>query len=311
MVASLHGAYPMRVNLIHNPGAGEEDHGPRELIAAIERAGHRVDHASTDDPDWRDGLEGPADLVVAAGGDGTVRTVFIAMAKHGCRTPVTVLPLGSANNVARVLGLAGRDAGELAREWERARPRRYAVGELRTPHGPLQCVESAGGGVFGAVLERAAQESEPTGERKRLRGLELLAEAVAAAPAVHWQLELDGRDLSGDYIAVEALNGREFGPNLALAPAARAGDGLIDLVLVGPGERAALAALVAAHEGSGGDAAPAPPTVRGRRLLLRAPRGEPFHVDDDLHAAPSGELSYDRLAVEVLIPPPARPVDRR
>src|SRR5690606_5996507 len=45
------------------------------------------------------------DLVVAGGGDGTVTAVAQGVFRSGADTPVAVLPLGTGNGLARVLGI--------------------------------------------------------------------------------------------------------------------------------------------------------------------------------------------------------------
>jgi len=46
-----------------------------------------------------------ADLIIAAGGDGTVRTVLEAVAKASLQTAVAIVPIGTGNLLARSLGL--------------------------------------------------------------------------------------------------------------------------------------------------------------------------------------------------------------
>ncbi|MBX9570691.1 MAG: NAD(+)/NADH kinase [Candidatus Obscuribacterales bacterium] len=46
-----------------------------------------------------------ADLIIAAGGDGTVRTVLEAVTRAGLQTPVAIIPIGTGNLLARSLGL--------------------------------------------------------------------------------------------------------------------------------------------------------------------------------------------------------------
>ncbi|MBI2811387.1 MAG: hypothetical protein EKK48_24305 [Candidatus Melainabacteria bacterium] len=46
-----------------------------------------------------------ADLIIAAGGDGTVRTVLEAVAQARLQTPVAIIPIGTGNLLARSLGL--------------------------------------------------------------------------------------------------------------------------------------------------------------------------------------------------------------
>jgi len=53
-------------------------------------------------------------------------------------------------------------------------------------------------------------------------------------------IRLDGKEMSGDYVLLEAMNVRYVGPNLDLVPRADINDGLLDVVLVGSGERGKL-----------------------------------------------------------------------
>jgi diacylglycerol kinase (ATP) len=80
-------------------------------------------------------------------------------------------------------------------------------------------VESTGGGIFAEVLARAKRtRGDPGAQDKVELGLRLLREVVKEAPSCRWELELDGVDLSGDLLAIEAMNVRETGPNVLLAP---------------------------------------------------------------------------------------------
>jgi diacylglycerol kinase family enzyme len=45
------------------------------------------------------------DLVIAAGGDGTVRTLLAALAQSNSQTPVGIVPMGTGNILARNLGI--------------------------------------------------------------------------------------------------------------------------------------------------------------------------------------------------------------
>src|SRR6185437_16167365 len=66
-----------------------------------------ADRAAADSPALtRLAVEAGADLVVAAGGDGTVRACAEALAGSGI--PLAIVPLGTANLVARALGVPGQ-----------------------------------------------------------------------------------------------------------------------------------------------------------------------------------------------------------
>ena len=61
----------MKITLIHNPtaGSGQET---EDLVRLITDAGHDVHPPVEREDGWEQSLQDPADLVVAAGGDGTV-----------------------------------------------------------------------------------------------------------------------------------------------------------------------------------------------------------------------------------------------
>jgi diacylglycerol kinase family enzyme len=290
------------VTLIHNPGAGGEGDTGDALVARIAEAGHEVRHVSGLREGWEAELDAPADVVAVAGGDGTVAPVVVALRHRG--VPVALIPEGSANNVARTLGVG--DAAPPPAAWPRAPRRRLDVARAAAGGREGCFVESAGGGVLADVLHRAAADPRDPGGAGSLRqGRHLLRRAAAAAPVARWGVTVDGRDLSGPYVAVEAMNIRESGPRLSLAPSADPGDGLLDLVLVAPDARGALAAL------AGGDGAPQAPlaAIRARRIALRVPPGVPLHLDDDPWDPPRArdgwaavELEGGAGGVEVLVP---------
>jgi hypothetical protein len=113
----------VRVVLIHDPSAGDEDHPAPDLVRRIEDGGHEVVADVAGRKALRDALGAPCDLVVAAGGDGTVNAAAQVLAGTG--VPLTVIPLGTANNIAATLGCAG-DAAELIAGWERGALHRAA-----------------------------------------------------------------------------------------------------------------------------------------------------------------------------------------
>jgi diacylglycerol kinase (ATP) len=92
----------MRITLMHNPKAGDAEHGSKQLMAALAEAGHHATYQSTKDRGFKKALKQPTDLVLAAGGDGTTAKVAYRLVDSGIS--LSVLPLGTANNLARALG---------------------------------------------------------------------------------------------------------------------------------------------------------------------------------------------------------------
>src|SRR5512134_1926658 len=95
----------MRALLVHNPSAGSGRPTGEELLAALDRAGFSATYCSTKNGDLEEALAQPADIVIVAGGDGTVAK--IARTLNDRKTLVAILPFGTANNIARCLGISG------------------------------------------------------------------------------------------------------------------------------------------------------------------------------------------------------------
>ena len=70
----------MRVTLILNPGAGKGATSPAELERVIRAAGHEVEVRETKKKRIAKALRDPGELVVVAGGDGTVGRAMKALA---------------------------------------------------------------------------------------------------------------------------------------------------------------------------------------------------------------------------------------
>ena len=222
----------MKISLVHNPTAGGGQDAD-EAVALLTEAGHKVRHRSTKGR-WKVLLQDPGDLLVAAGGDGTVRKVALAAAE--VEVPFAILPIGTANNIAKTLGLMG-DARTLVESWsaqlEQGTP--FDFGEVNGKW----FVESVGGGPIPELIARSDEiEADATLlGRETDRALHLFRELVADAPDDAWRVCLDGADISGEFLAVEVVNIRFVGPNIPIAPKADPTDGLLDVVLIGEAER--------------------------------------------------------------------------
>lgn len=294
----------MRITLIHNPGAGKQGDGDADrLVGLLEAAGHHVRYQSAKEKGWKRRLRSPADLVVVAGGDGTVARVTRRMAGRGI--PVALLPSGTANNIARALGQLERSFEELVRGWEGARRVKVDLGTARGPWGERYFVEGLGLGLFARLLSRS-ERKQP--KRKTVEhGLRRLKEVAARCEAVELAATLDGEDISGRYVMLEALNLPYVGPNLFLAPDSQPGDGQFDVVLVTEAERARLLEYLDKWQDNRERLAVLP-TRKGRRLQIEW-TGFELHIDDKLHPKKGAdeiaglvEARIDGDTVELLVP---------
>jgi diacylglycerol kinase (ATP) len=282
----------MRVTLLHNPTAGAGSPSGAELMAWLADSGYEPAYQSTQSPGFARALDQPGDLVVVAGGDGTVATIIRLLA--GRETPVGVVPLGTANNIAWSLGLPLEPAAAVA-ALPAAAPRPLDVAMVRAPWGGSRFVESAGLGLFASVLRDAKRDEACSARDAGARDLasdrgERMRRVLERERAMFRRVAIDGEDRSGQYLFVAAFNIPFIGPRLPLAPEADPGDGLLDVLLVGEDDRRRLETFLDTI----GDEVTAPfpiPTLRCRHLRMD---WDPTagHLDD----GPWPELPDDRAA---------------
>jgi diacylglycerol kinase family enzyme len=286
----------MRVTLVHNPEAGSGDHLGTELLAQLRAARHDAEYTSTEAASLTRALQRRPEVVLAAGGDGTIGAVARLMAAHAPDVPLAILPVGTANNIAASLGVHG-DVNDIVAGLDSNARRTLDIPTVRAPWGDAKFVESAGVGAFAAMLRDAEREeangvasSRPNPEDRGAR----LRRVLAHTRPHHWYVDADGDDLSGDYVLAMLLNTGYVGPRLALAPDADAGDGQLDLLLVREADRQALGMYLDALAGSDEPTLPVP-TRRVTRVRLgwQAAHG---HVDDHLWPEPAGPGKVDRTA---------------
>jgi diacylglycerol kinase (ATP) len=289
-------AHVVKITLIHNPGAGDGQ-DVKALVRLITDAGHDLRYRSTKQ-DWKALLKEPADLVVAAGGDGTVRRVALAVAKRGL--PFAAIPIGTANNIAKTVGLLG-EAAELIESWSTSPDcqQPFDLGEIIAPWGTERFVEGVGGGL---VADLIAREDEVAADAKLLgratdRALHLLSELARKLPLRDWEVRADGKDLSGEYFAVEVLNTRFVGPNLPLAPNAFPGDGLLDVVLLREADREPLHDYLEKQLHLASGTLPRLTVTRAKEIEIVAPAKVRWHLDDK--DWPSGEPFADSTPLTV------------
>jgi diacylglycerol kinase (ATP) len=79
----------MRITLMHNPKAGHGTHKKKDLMDALAKPGHHAIYRSTEKSNYKEALETSTDLVIAAGGDGTIEK--IASRLIDSRIPLSVL----------------------------------------------------------------------------------------------------------------------------------------------------------------------------------------------------------------------------
>jgi diacylglycerol kinase (ATP) len=291
----------MHASIVHNPQAGHAEYQRHHLLELLSQAGFSADYHSTAEPGWAERLQEPGDLIVVAGGDGIVARV--AALQVGKPTPLAILPLGTANNIATTLGLVGCPE-DCVEAWDLDRFSFLDIGTATGPWGKRRFVESVGLGVLAstiALAESADQLREArsaTGEVERYQ--RLFRQTLEATRAVEMSMRVDGELIEGRYLFAAALNIPLIGPNLLIAPGANPSDGLLDLVLVREADRGILLDQLGMTAGTNGrwSSSAILPTHRARTIEFQW-RGEPLHLDDDVLAEVAGPGDHAPLRVGV------------
>lgn len=276
----------MQIALFHNSSAGSEDHTDAKLVKLLGQAGHEVVHVVSRFPDLAAALQQkPCDLVVVAGGDGTVGRAACELADWAI--PLAILPLGTANNTALTLGPL-KSPKLLAQSWEAAERVPFDIAFL-DDGSVRQCVsEAVGWGVFPlTVVEAKKRPSKGSNGRRLSRDRKLFRSLIDSTEARPYQIEVDQRDYSGSYIMVQIMNLPFIGPRLKLSPDSDPSDGLLDIVLASDAERGVLHELARTGTLDRG----ALPCVRGQHVRVLASDGV-LHKDGSLLRHPLGVREF-------------------
>ena len=217
-----------RIVVICNPNAGQKggvstNGGTAEQVRdLIDRRGFDAVIQSTSCEEdavvaARKAVEKGIDIVVAAGGDGTVGT--IASELIGSDTALGIIPLGSVMNIARML--------EIPRDMEQAAGI-IATGESRAIDVGLAngapFFESGSVGLNAAVF-REIQRIDDGKYRSVLTAIWTLLRYKPQRIVLH----LDDRVMTTRALMVTVSNGPYTGLALTVAPTARVDDGKLDI----------------------------------------------------------------------------------
>jgi len=267
----------------------------------------RPNHAST----LARRAAGRFDVVIAAGGDGTVQEVASGLLDAEDAV-LGIVPLGTGNDLAKLLGVPKRpaDAIRALLDAERA-PIDAGTVRWRDDGAPDRVHEAVFVNAVGVGFDAlVAAEAD---RLKLVRGISGYVAAVWKALRVWKQPEVEVRRAQvaagieeapepiyrGPFFLAAASNGVSVGGGFRLTPEARIDDGLLDLCLVaGPLSLARILVLL-------------PKAIRGRHLnepevtmdrveaiALRLSAGVPIHVDGEV-------LTRSAVEVDITVQPGA------
>jgi diacylglycerol kinase family enzyme len=154
--------------------------------------------------------------------------------------------------------------------------------------------------VFPETIAQAKRKKKSGVAQTLRRDRKLFRDTARSMLPRPYGIEIDGRDVSGDYILVEIMNVSQLGPQLALSSSSDPGDGQLELVLAGAEQRSALEQLAKTGELEAGSLR----LERGSHIRIQASQGL-HHRDGRVqrHAlgARTFELGVEAAAVSYLV----------
>ena len=183
-------------------------------IAHTQHKGHGAELANRAAQDGRD-------IVVVAGGDGTVNEVASALMHTD--TALGIIPCGSGNGLARSLGIPMDFDGAVD---VIARNRPYAIDCGLAEGLPFFCTFGVG---FDAVVTEKFSSGKRRGKMQYVRSA--LLEYMNFTPD-NYALEIDGEIYTENAILIAVCNTSQYGNNAYIAPRASLSDGLLDVTVI-------------------------------------------------------------------------------
>ncbi|MDQ3327397.1 MAG: diacylglycerol kinase family lipid kinase [Chloroflexota bacterium] len=216
------------------------------------------------------------DVLVAAGGDGTVSTVADALVRSGEDAVLGLLALGTANDLGRSLGVPA-DLGEGVEIIVEGRT--VPMDVIRMDDERI-FVNQANGGFGGGVAQQL--EEDVKARWGPLGYWRASVDAAQELPEYAISLVVDGDLMEVSAMNVTVANARFGGGGVQLAPRAVLSDGKLDLVIMKSREKAGLLALIprvlsATHEDLDDVI-----SLQAQRVQFSATPEMPFSIDGEV-----------------------------
>ncbi len=236
------GEGPMkRARIIYNPTSGREAVRKElpDIMQRFEQAGYETStHATTCAGDATNAakiaVEREFDVVVAAGGDGTINEVINGLAEHEYRPKLGIIPVGTTNDFARALCVP-RNVKKAVDVILDGFSKELDIGRVNDQY----FMNIAGGGKLTELTYEV-----PSKLKTMLGQLAYYLKGVEMIPSIRpttVEIEYDGKYFEGEVMVFLVSNTNSVGGLEKLAPDAEMDDGMFDLLII---KRVNLAELI-------------------------------------------------------------------
>ncbi|MBP0446937.1 lipid kinase [Roseomonas sp. SSH11] len=294
------GSPPRRALVVINSKSRRGMEDVASALASLEQGGFTLVREDCKDPEGlRDTIRRLAPsigLVVLGGGDGTMNAAAPALIETGL--PLGILPLGTANDLARTLGLP-QDAEEAARVILEGVAHRVDLGEVNGH--PFFNVASIG---LSVEVTRAL-----TRDVKRRWGR--LGYAIATGRAL-WrmrpfsaEIRCDGQSRRVRTLQIAVGNGLYYGGGIAIKEDARIDDGRLNLYSLEFESLWKLALVYPAFRSGRHGMWREVRTVELEEAEIRTRRPRRVNTDGEITTSTPARFRILRRAVTIMVPAPA------
>ena len=235
--------------------------------------------------------DGGIRCIVAAGGDGTVGSVI----NRFPGLPITILPLGTENLLARYLGIprCGRSVADLVANGSM---RVFDVGTV----GERRFTVMASIGFDADVVHRVSSKRQ--GRIWKIFYLQPIIESLRKYTYPALSVRIDGAEVPAQARLVVAVNLPAYALNLPVAQSARGNDGLLDLRLFRRGSafqmlRYCYKLALNRHEQLGDV-----DCLTGREIRVEADEPVPIQIDGDPAGTTPVTIRVLPAALTVVVP---------
>lgn len=232
------------------------------------------------------------DIIVAAGGDGTINEVGTKVLLHN--KILGVLPLGSGNGLARFLNIPKnlRQALLVINAMK--------VDQIDTATFNNKCFFNLAGMGFDAHLSSIFSQDKKRG----LTGyVKLGFQEVFNYKAQTYLINIDGQEYKRKAFAISIANSSQYGNDVFIAPNASVKDGLLDVCIIKPFSILKLPVLSYVMLRGTAETSDMIEIIKGKNIKITREKAAAVHVDGEpLQMGTDIEVLVNPLSLKVIIP---------
>lgn len=266
-------------------------------ILETEKSGHAEELA-------RQAAEQGAEIVAAAGGDGTLSDVLNGLMAAGGQAVLGVIPLGTGNDFARCIGVSA--SLDVALDiLVNGQAKQIDIGKIVLETGERYFLNICGTGFDALVAERVHRgRSHPL--TRRVKGMPAYLLAVLSElyglRSARLRMELDGERVSERALLCAVANSTSYGGGMLVAPEASLEDGLFDICII---KQASRLEFLSAFPGVFSGKHVGHPKVqmrRAARIDIKANPALPILVDGDVLGTTPARFEILAGALRIMAP---------